>query len=105
MKARLLWLLLLVCAFLLAMGLMVAAEGQEVADLPAYLASAALPGPVMCLPTAAKAETALPGDILPQAQGECPPQPRAEHRPVERPAAIPYRVAAYHAFHLSDEAG
>lgn len=105
MKARLLWLFVLVCAFLLALGLMVVAEGPMEADLPSYRQTYAVPGPVMWLPAEAKAEQAMPSRALPQEAGECPPQPRTHDQRVEMPVLLPYRLIAYHAFHLSDEAG
>lgn len=105
MKARLLWLFVLVCAFLLALGLMVVAEGPMEADLPPYRPAYAVPGPVMWLPAEAKAEQAMPSRALPQGAGECPPQPRTQVQSVETPVLLPYRLTAYHAFHLSDEAG
>ena len=96
MKVRLLWLFVLVCAFLLALGLMVAAEGTAEAGLPSYRPSCALPGPVARLPAEAKAEQAAPSRVLPLGQEECPPQ---RGRTVNRWKRLgpALRLVAYHA--------
>ena len=104
MKARLVWLSLLCCAFLFSLSLMVADAASREATEVGYSQSMALPPQTMAITIAepqsrfakspilplswrlAKAEESLAVDIFPQ-------------------QFLSYHKIAYYAFHYSDEAG
>lgn len=104
MKARLIWLSLICCAFLCSLSLMAADASQDEPVTPAYTQSMVIPAQALALPS---------GDVFVKfAKSPVVSMPRFTMFFGERLANDtvpvlfrPYHRTAYFAFHYSDEAG